>query len=187
MKQGPLTYTMELPGGALKRLEEAIIYVCSVCEADTAFGLTRLNKILFEADFRAFHIRGKPITGARYQRIQNGPAPKAMKPRLDALTETHDLKIRTANFLGRTQQRPIALRDPDLSFFTADDIALLDEVIRESWGKTGAEVSHASHRIEWWTRANGDDIPYEASWLSNAPVSDAEAARTQELAASHGW
>jgi hypothetical protein len=182
-----LTYNVDLPGGAPKRLAEAILYVCEVCEQDEAFGLTRLNKILFEADFLAFGTRGEPITGVKYQRLQNGPAPKAMLPRLNELVERQDLAIKSTDFMGRPQKRPIALRRADLSVFSAEDIDLLNRVIRESWGKSATNVSNASHRIEWKTRENGDDIPYEAAWLSNAPVSEAESDRTQALAETHGW
>jgi hypothetical protein len=182
-----LTYNVDLPGGAQKRLAEAILYVSSVCQDDPAFGMTRLNKTLFEADFLSFSLRSKPITGVRYQRIENGPAPKAMLPRLNELVERGELVVQPANFGGRTQRRPIALREPDLSVFDGADIAILDRIIRDAWGKMATEVSKESHRIEWWTRENGDDIPYEASWLSNAPVSAGEVQRTHELAAQYGW
>ncbi len=183
----PLTYNVDLPGGAPKRLAEAILYVCGACETDAAFGMIRLNKILFEADFLSFSLRGIPITGVRYQRLERGPAPKAMVPRLRDLQERQELVIRSADFIGRPQQRPIALRRADLSVFSGEDVALLDQIIRESWGKTGAEVSEQSHRIAWKTRENGDDIPYEAAWLSNDAPTAKEILKTEQLAIQHGW
>lgn len=185
--ENPLTFTQKLRGGAVNRLTEAIVYVCSVCETDPAFGKTRLNKILFEADFFSFAARGVSITGARYQRLEKGPAPKAMPHRLRDLCETGELHIREVDYLGGVQGKPIALRRPNLDAFSGEDIAILDRVIRESWGRTAGDVSHASHRIEWKTRLNGDDIPYEASWLSNEEPTTAEIDRTRELAAQHGW
>lgn len=186
-KSSALTFNVDLPGGAPKRLAEAILYVCGACETDAAFGMIRLNKILFEADFLSFALRGVPITGVKYQRLERGPAPKAMLPRLRELQERSDLVIRNADFIGRPQQRPIALRRADLSVFSADDIALLDDVIRGSWGKTGAEVSEQSHRMAWKTRINGDDIPYEAAWLSEAPPTALEILKTEQLAQQYGW
>lgn len=182
-----LTFNVELPGGAPKRLAEAILYVCGACEADQAFGMTRLNKTLFEADFLSFRVRGTPITGVKYQRLPRGPAPKAMVPRLRELQQCGDLAVRKADFIGRPQQRPIALRPADLSVFSAEDIAFLSQIIRESWGKTGAEVSEQSHRIEWKTREDGDDIPYEAAWLSDEPPTALEVLKTEQLAEQYGW
>ena len=183
-----LTFTVEsLPGGVQKRLGEAILYVCAFCETDEAFAMTRLNKILFEADFLSFLTRGVPVTGVRYQRLKFGPAPKSMPHRLRELQQENALHIRAVDYLGQMQQRPIGLRKPDLSCFSADDMAVLHKVMRDSWGKSAVEVSDASHRIEWKTRHDGDLIPYEAVWLSNDGVSSDEIERTRELAAEHGW
>lgn len=187
MSKRGLTFTVELEGGALRRLEEAILYVCDACENDQAFGLTRLNKILFEADFQSYQKRGVPVTGAAYQRLENGPAPKAMMPRLRALQQHGSLVLRETDFYGRSQSRALALRAPDLSVFGPDDVAFLARAIRESWGKTATEVSEQSHRIEWKTRSDGDPIPYEAAWLSNAGISASDREKTEALALEHGW
>jgi hypothetical protein len=185
---GDLTFAFDgLPGGAIARLTEAIIYVSSVCEVDEAFGSTRLNKILFEADFDSFLTRGVPVTGASYQRLQNGPAPKAMPRRIKDLTESGELQIRLTDYLGKPQKKPIPLRRPNLSFFSGEDVAFLHRAIHDSWGKSGRKVSDASHRIEWLTRENGDLIPYEAALLSNEGVTPEEVSRTKELALEHGW
>lgn len=186
--QASLTFSRDdLVGGALKRLVEAIIYVAGACDADAAFGKVRLNKVLFEADFESFLIRGVPVTGARYQRLQHGPAPKAMLPSLRELEDNGSLRVRSVDYLGRPQEKPVALREADLSIFSSHDIAFLEYQIRRSWGKTASEVSEASHRIEWKTRANGDLIPYEAVWLSNEAPSFADIERTRELALENGW
>lgn len=187
-QKSKLTFSNEtLKGGSTKRLSQAILYVCTMCEQDEGFGATRLNKILFEADFQAFYARGVAVTGARYQRLENGPAPKAMLPCLREMKESGDIAIRERDYFGRPQTRIVPLVQPDLSLFGPDDIAFLSRAIHDSWGKSGTRVSIESHRIEWETRKNGDPIPYEAVWLSNAPVSRFEAERTKELAASFGW
>jgi hypothetical protein len=51
-----LTYRVELPGGQV-RLREAALYVMKKCENLHFFGLTKLNKILWKADFSAFAAR----------------------------------------------------------------------------------------------------------------------------------
>jgi hypothetical protein len=183
-----LTFAVnDLPGGVVKRLAEAILYVCAFCESDDAFGMTRLNKILFEADFLSFLTRDQPVTGAAYQRLQHGPAPKAMPHRLRELQQEGALHVRETDYLGKIQKKPIALRKPDLSVFNGEDLAVLHKIIQDSWGKSAGEVSDASHRIEWKTRQNGDPIPYEAAWLSNELPTDVEVVRTRQLAAEHGW
>src|SRR5260370_21134206 len=62
------------------RLRELILYVASKCSSDPEFNATRLNKILFYSDFVSYARTGKPITGAAYQALPHGPAPKRLKP-----------------------------------------------------------------------------------------------------------
>src|ERR1700720_1644773 len=79
-----LTWKVQLPGGQ-KRLREAILYVSHACEAAPLFGLVKLNKILWRADFESFAERGQPITGRQYQRLPQGPAPVEMLPLLNEM------------------------------------------------------------------------------------------------------
>lgn len=185
---GNLTFAQEnLHGGARTRLAEAILYICNACETDAAFGKTRLNKILFEADFQSFLIRLTSVTGAAYQRLRWGPAPIVMPTLLNQMQISGEIVIKSSDFIGRKQEKPICLREPNLDFFSGYDIAFLDAQVQDSWGKTATDVSHASHRIEWSTREDRDPIPYEAVWLSNEPLTSVEIQRTRDLASEHGW
>jgi hypothetical protein len=45
-----LTWKVPLPGGQ-KRLREAVLYVSAACKDAERFGLVKLNKIIWRADF----------------------------------------------------------------------------------------------------------------------------------------
>jgi len=62
-----------------KKFQELMLYIASRSADDQKFGATKLNKILFYADFQAYLSLGKSITGAEYQRLGNGPAPRELK------------------------------------------------------------------------------------------------------------
>ena len=47
-----------------ERLGELILYVASKCTEDQLFGATKLNKILWRSDFRAYAKHGEPITAS---------------------------------------------------------------------------------------------------------------------------
>ena len=185
-RSNQLTYRVALPGGQ-KRLRELIVYISQRCEGDNWFGATKLNKILLYADFFSFLRHGMPVTGEAYQRLEKGPAPKAMKPVMAEMVGQGEVDIHKRDIAGKTQHRIRALREPDLTIFTGRDIALVDEVIRRLWNKTATEVSRFSHGIQWQTRFDLDPIPYEAAYLSDDPVTDADVARTNELAREFGW
>lgn len=187
MRQGHLHETYEVPRG-IQRFRELIIYVSKKCMEDAHFGATKLNKILYHADFRAFERFGVPLTGVRYVRLPKGPAPRALLPIRNELEREGALRVEKVE-VGpeHTQHRTIALRDPVLSLFTPDEIAVVDEVIADLCNQNASEVSNASHDIRWLTLQNKDPMPYEMAYLSNDPLSQVDRARTRELAAELGW
>ncbi len=180
MTRPALTFVVEdLPGGAAQRLAEAILRVCALCAHEPAFSLTRLGAILFDADFEAFARRGRPVTGAAYQRQAAGPAPAELAQQLGALERAGALRLSHDYALGPAECRPIAIRPALLRLFDAEDLAFLD--------LAAARPYTTKTRAVWRTREDDDLIPYEAAWLSDAPVSAAEVAHTRALAAVHGW
>jgi hypothetical protein len=187
MGQAHLHETFDVPRGP-QRFRELIIYISKACAEDQWFGATKLNKILYHSDFRAFERFGTPLTGVRYFRLPKGPAPRAMIPVRNELISEGALAIERRQ-VGpeHFQERPIALREPVIALFTEDELTLVDSVVAELWHQTAREVSDASHDIRWLTLCHKDPMPYELAYLDNSPVSEAENARTQELAQKFGW
>ena len=58
-----------------KKLKELVLYIAQKSEDDPSFGATKLNKILFAADFYFFGQTGRSITGASYVHRGKGPVP----------------------------------------------------------------------------------------------------------------
>ena len=54
------------------KLGELIVYIVENSLGDPYFGKTKLNKILFAADFEAYRQRGRSITGADYPASRMG-------------------------------------------------------------------------------------------------------------------
>jgi len=181
-----LTWKVHLPGGQ-KRLSEAVLYVSQKCEAAPFFGLVKLNKIIWRADFESFAQRGQPVTGRQYQRLKQGPAPVEMRPVLNELQAGGLLAINVVPQGSYEEQRPIALQPPMLRLFSPQDLEYLDRAISVYWDKTGSEVSEISHGIAWSTREETEAMPYELAYLSDQPVGRGQRARLLKLAAEHGW
>jgi len=187
MARGHLHETFSVERGT-QRFRELIVYISKKCAHDLNFGATKLNKIMYYSDFRAFERFGIPLTGMRYFRLRKGPAPRALVPTRNELAQEGAIEIEKRSLPGNYEQhRTIALREPILDFFTKDEIALVDEVIDELWDQTATEVSDASHDVRWRVLQHKDPLPYEFAFLSNEPVSDVENQRTRELARELGW
>lgn len=159
-----------------QKFRELILYIAAKCQDDPDFGKTRLYKALFYADWTAFIETGERITGHDYVKGPHGPIPNRADSIFGELENDRELAIQNTSRGGYPQRRPIALRDPDLSIFSAVEIAIVDRVIEEQWGITAAGVSQRSHReIPAWELAqSGERIPFETSWISSRPLAPHE-------------
>jgi hypothetical protein len=170
------------------KFKELIIYVSNKCEHDQDFGAVKLNKILFYSDFLAYAHLGEPITGAEYFALEHGPAPKMLAPVRDELVNQKDIVIRQRERYGNKQIRVIPLREADLSYFTPEQVSLVDRVIEAFCGANGTDVSRLSHMERGWQVAeNKETIPYQAAFLSCEGVTPADNKRAKELALIYNW
>jgi Antitoxin SocA-like, Panacea domain len=166
-----LTAKVDLPGGQ-DRLRQMILYVAIRNMQAERFGLTKLNKIIWRADFESFAVRGRPVTGRAYQRLPQGPAPKEMRPLLNEMLREGAITLSETDFGDDIiERRPIAMVGPNLSNFSKDDIEFVEASIRHYWDKTGGETSDDSHGIAWKTRGDKAIMYYELSYLSDEDLS----------------
>jgi uncharacterized phage-associated protein len=166
------------------KFRELVVYVAKKSEDDPHFGALKLNKILYYADFIAYRRRGQPITGATYQKLQQGPAPKQLLKERDVLVDAGEITIEARERFTKVQQRVVAKRQPKTSHFDPDELDIVDEVIEELWQKNGREVSELSHKEAGWRAVGlGQKIPYETAWISNDPPLEEEEAYGRQVAA----
>ena len=181
-----LTYRVDLPGGQ-RRLREAILYVSKKYAEAEHFGLVKLNKTIWKADFDAFRERLQPVTGRQYKRQQMEPVPYEMLPLLNEMRRSDEITVEYRPIAGLTEERVIAQVIPGLRDFSPADLSFLDRAVKFYWDYTGTETSDHSHGVAWKTRENGDDMPYELTFLSDAPLDEWEQAYFGRLAKQNSW
>jgi hypothetical protein len=171
------------PSANEAKLRELIIYISTLEERDDAFGVTKLNKILFRADFTAYVEFGKPITGVEYFALYNGPAPRPMKRLLEMMQKNGEIAILTENYGGGEQQRVIALRRAELeSKFSVRELDMVFRVVQHYWGKSGTTMSGESHEFFGWSLARlQETIPYHVALIADRDPTPSEMSRGLEL------
>lgn len=172
------------------KFRELMLYIAMQMEDDPAFGATVLNKVLFFSDFLAYKFWGTPITGAVYQKLNYGPAPRRLLPEQDRLRNDGRAVLQTKERGGKIQRRLIVLDKPNLDLFTGEEIALTDRVIAMLRGRGAWQASAISHgaSVGWIAAELREDIPYGTIFLS-PPTSPtpSQVVRAKELAASCGF
>jgi hypothetical protein len=147
-----------------RKMKELILYLAAKSEGDPRFSSTKLNKLLFYCDFTAYRELGRSITGHSYQKLQFGPAPKAVLPILSQMQRDGDCDEVRKDYFGREQRR-------------VKELQLADQILQELWESSASEVSDHSHGFIGWQAAEYNEvIPYETVFLGDpsTPVSEDE-------------
>ena len=179
-----------------RKFEELILYISQQYASDPLYGTTRLNKVLYFADFLAYAKFGNPITGAEYIREKRGPVPRPMRAPARVLTQMKGAgKLRLdetpSQLLGKviTLVTPVPLREPDLSVFSEDELGLIKDVVEHFRGWRAGTISKYSHQFPQWHAVPLDEtIPYELAFVDeDQSFTEAEIRHGLELAQRHGW
>lgn len=169
------------------KLKELVLYIAARTSEDSNAGAVKLNKYLYFADFTAVRKLGHPITGAEYQRLSHGPAPRRLLPVRDALVRQGDARLeKRIDGFGYGHDVLVPLREARPGSLSMAETEVVDEVIDRLHSLTATEVSDVSHReAGWQVVAEGDTIPYELAFVlapaaaEPTPAIRAEAERLQ--------
>ena len=167
-----------------EKFRRLLLYIAYKTMDDTTFGAVKLNKVLYYSDFEAYRRLGNPITGATYQKLAEGPAPRELLQERNTLVREGDVEIEAVPvFTGMTVHHLTAPRQPDITVFKDGELLIVNNVIEWARGKTAREISDFSHQEPGWALAQeSEDIPYFTAWLSADPVEQSVRERAHELA-----
>lgn len=147
---------------SLARLKEMVVFFAHKVPSYK----TKMNKLLFYADFLCFRELGVSISGARYKAIPYGPVPDKFQTLFENLAETDVIDLlytpldngsRKEKLIGR-EDRPF---NPNL--FSSTEISFLDKVASKFIDTTPSDLVEISHKEKGWIEnetAKGF-IPYD--------------------------
>jgi hypothetical protein len=170
-------------------LKELILYIAQQMEAGNHAGRGRIKlaKLVWLADFSAYWELGEPLTEAAYIADTLGPKFDNERELTDAMIEAGEFKWE-AGF--DRQKLPKALRDPDMeSFFSAEQMEIIDKQIQENRHLSGYAIKERSHKFPGYKHAlaegHGTPIPFESVfWENRDSALPWEEERAAELATS---
>lgn len=179
---------LEPPRYDERKFGELLKYLAERSATDPYFGDTKLNKLLFFCDFLSYAHRGEPITGAVYQRLRHGPAPRRLLPVRRDLIAKGEVEVTTVGRYVR-QRRTLVNQPADVTMFESDEIALIDEVLDLLSHADSETVSELSHRVSagWNLVDEQDDIPYETALISMREPPPEALEMGRQLAERYGW
>ena len=152
-------------------------------------GSTKLNKLLFFTDFRAYAELGSPVTGATYQKLTWGPAARQLLPMRDEMLRDGEVRFRDrADDDLNDVLVPISAPHVDEVLSEAQR-RIADEVFEELRPFNATASSDYSHlkSAGWNVMDFKEDIPYESVFVLTDPPPPEAIELGRELAAKYGW
>jgi uncharacterized phage-associated protein len=143
------------------KLKQLALYISARSEDDSSFANVKLNKLLFFSDFMHYVETGRSITGTEYIKMRFGPCPKNFHMIQRDMCNDGVLAMQEKAHYGRTQNKPIALKEADISVFSAKEISVVESVISDLRTSNGSQLSNRSHSFLGWELTNEkESIPY---------------------------
>jgi uncharacterized phage-associated protein len=137
------------------RVKNVLLYVLMKC-GDVFY--TKMNKLLFYADFVAYRQLGISITGLSYKAIEFGPVPE----RWDRIYSSFEEISIEPRIIGDREGTILTTSvKPDSSLFTESELHILDEICSSLACYTSTELSELSHQEPAWI-----DNHYSSSRIS---------------------
>lgn len=114
---------------------------------------TKLNKMLFYADFYHFKKTGLSISGAKYRAIDMGPVPNNFQSIFEYLEANDLIAINRIKFNEAIGEK---FKSGSLSFkkelFTSEELKTLHEIVVRFGKMTTDEIIDVSHQEEAWKK-----------------------------------
>lgn len=173
-----------------RKFKEMVLYFSKRGQdAGLVIGATKLNKLLFFSDFSAYWSLGEPISGARYQKLERGPAAREFVPMRNEMLAHGEVQWKAKQETELDDVLlPISTPDP-ASVFSREELAVMDKVFEELRPFNAEAVSDYSHHRSagWQLVEEREDIPYESAFVSTDPAPPEAIELGRELAARYGW
>ena len=120
---------------------------------------TKMNKVLFYIDFLSYRERGRAISGLAYQAMEFGPVPQRWDRVYSAFDEV-EREIRLVQ--GQECLSLLSGDKADTSFFSAAELALIDQVCLKMKAMSSRAASRMSHDEPAWKNHVGkpETIPF---------------------------
>jgi hypothetical protein len=172
-----------------QKFKELIVYLSQRSGGDPGFAATKLNKLMYFCDFEAYRRLGHSITGARYQKLEWGPAAVEFLPLQDELFRDQRARLEERERGGHTQRVTVPLSPADAAVFLPEEIEVIERVIENLRPFDATGSSDLSHRESagWNAVEEREVIPYGTAVFSMRKIPQEDIDRARQLAAQENW
>ncbi len=150
---------------SIDRLKNILLFFIS--KGNGVF-FTKMNKLLFYADFMAYRVTGKSVSGLAYKAIAHGPVPVRWDRIYSFFDEIDQEIVQFSD--GREGTKLVSKLSPDMAEFSDDELKILEYVSQRFKNESPTQISEISHHEEAWKQYidSGQLISFEKAFCLKA-------------------
>lgn len=163
---------ISIPQNNFRKFKEVLLYILTRVGAKPNIGETVLYKLLYFIDFNYYEKYEEQLIGAAYIKNTYGPTPAHFQKLVEEMIGEGSLVKVSSKYFNYPQTKYLPKRDPDLSLLRANELEVINEVLRALSDKNASQISEYSHNdIPWMTATDGEQIDYEAVFYRTSEYS----------------
>ena len=153
---------ISVPEKNLEKFKQVFLYVLEKTAGKPNVGMTVLYKLLYFIDFDYYEKYENQLMGLTYIKNHHGPTPREFVRVIASMKEAGELEEVKSQYFTFEQRKFLPHRHADLSRLSAQEIAMVDNVLARYADKSATELSTLSHEDTPWIAAEeGRNIEYD--------------------------
>lgn len=147
----------------VQKFKEVLLYILEKVGAMPNVGKTVLFKLLYFIDFDYYEKHEEQLIGATYRKEAYGPLPVEFSQIIAQMQKDGDLQEVRGKYFDHEQFKYLPLRSPNLNDLSANELAMIDDVLRRHSHRGATEISEIAHRdVPWKVHNMHEVIDYES-------------------------
>ncbi|MDP3957738.1 MAG: DUF4065 domain-containing protein [bacterium] len=153
---------VSIPQKKLEKFKQVFLYVLEKTAGKPNVGMTVLYKLLYFIDFDYYEKYEEQLMGLTYIKNHHGPTPREFVSVVDEMKKTGELEEVKSAYFTYEQRKFLPHCHANLSELSAQETAMIDNVLARYAEKSATELSTLSHEDTPWIAAeDGKNIEYD--------------------------
>jgi len=154
---------INVPQKNVDKFREVLLYILNKIGSKPNVGETVIYKLLYFIDFDFYEKYEDQLIGATYIKNRYGPTPIEFQKIVERMIKKEEITKIESKYFQYPQTKYLPLRKADLSELRANEIEIIDDVLKKLSDMSAAQISEYSHNdVPWLTTDEGKAIEYES-------------------------
>jgi len=156
---------ISVPIKDIEKFKQVLLYVLEKVGAKPNVGLTVLYKLFYFIDFDYYEKYEEQLMGLTYIKNTHGPTPREFIRVVEEMKNSGELVEVKSKYFAHEQKKFLPKQSANLSLLSAQELDMINDVLRRYSDKSATQLSQMTHRDTPWSATHdGKNIDYELAF-----------------------